>query len=80
MLADENERTLRQLVPRLLERIPVSGGAAHGSLKAVLGSATPAKKIPNATGIGNSTANHSIKCANPPNAANRAICWLSKPS
>jgi hypothetical protein len=83
--------------------------------EAVLGPATPAKKIPNATGIVTSTASHSIpltavpmisamlpvtasprcatslsrllppneatiKLANPPNAANRAICRLPKPS
>ena len=80
-----------------------------------MGPATPAKKIPNATGIVTSTASHltgltavpmispmlpvtasprcatnlsrlvppneaTIRLANPPNATNRAICRLPKPS
>jgi hypothetical protein len=83
--------------------------------EAALGPATPAKKIPNATGIVTRTASQVIpltavpminatlpiapsprcamslsrpvppnaaktRCANPPNAANRAICRLPKPS
>ena len=83
--------------------------------EAALGPATPAKKIPNVTGIVTSTASQAIpltavpmisprlpitarprcatslsrllppneamtRVANPPNAANRAICRLPKPS
>ena len=83
--------------------------------EAALGPATPAKKIPNATGIVTRTASQvipltavpmisamlpvtasprcatilsrrvppneaKIRLANPPNAANRAICRLPKPS
>ena len=83
--------------------------------EAALGPATPAKKIPNATGIVTRTASQVIpftavpmispalpvtasmrcamslsrllppndamtRCANPPNAANRAICRLPMPS
>ncbi len=83
--------------------------------EAALGPATPAKKMPNVTGIVTRTASHSIpltavpmirpmlpvsasprcamalsrllppneattRLAKPPNAANRAICRLPKPS
>ena len=91
------------------------GSSAAVTPEAALGPATPAKKIPNATGIVTRTASQvipltavpmispmlpitastrcamvlsrllppneaKIRLANPPNAANRAICRLPKPS